>query len=105
MCKNGENLVRKRRQVLDISEADYLLDERKETIQVTDLYSIDVYTDNYLPSFSKTSWLFCQLINYFLLLGCVNIGDTILVYFQLPNRKVVQGGCDGEIQLFNPFSL
>jgi len=34
VCKNGENLVRKRRQVLDISEADYLLDERKETIQV-----------------------------------------------------------------------
>ena len=34
VCKNGENLVRKRRQVLDISDADYLLEERKETIQV-----------------------------------------------------------------------
>ena len=34
------------------------------------IYSIDVYTDNYLPSFFKN--LFCLLLNYFLLLGCVN---------------------------------
>ena len=33
------------------------------------IYSIDVYTDNY--------YLFRLLLNYFLLLGCVNISDII----------------------------
>ena len=28
-----------------------------------------------------------------------------MVDFQWPNRKFAQGSCDGEIQLFNPFSL
>ena len=30
---------------------------------------------------------------------------TPLVDFQLPNKRVAQDDCDGEIQLFNPFSL
>ena len=39
------------------------------------IYSIDVYTDNYLSFFFKD--LFRLLLNYFLLLGYVNISDTI----------------------------
>ena len=55
------------------------------------IYSIDVYTVNYLPSIFND--LFRLLLNYFLLLGCIN---TPLVNYQWPNRKVAQGWCDGE---------
>ena len=40
------------------------------------IYIIDVYTDNYLPSFFND--LFRLLLNNFLLLGCVNKRDTIV---------------------------
>ena len=39
------------------------------------IYSIDVYTDNYLPTFFKD--LFRLLRNYFLLLGCFDTSDII----------------------------
>ena len=39
------------------------------------IYSIDVYTDNYLPFLFKD--LFRLFLNYFLLHGCVNISNTI----------------------------
>ena len=42
---------------------------------IQQIFSIDVFTDNYLPPFSKD--LFRLLANCFLLLGFVNILDTI----------------------------
>ena len=46
-----------------------------KTMNIWKIYSIDVYTDNYFPFFFKD--LFRLLLNYFLLLGCVDISDTI----------------------------
>ena len=43
------------------------------------IYSINVYSDNYLPSFFKD--LFCLLLNYFLQLCCVNMRKTKLHNF------------------------
>ena len=39
------------------------------------MYNIDVYADNHLPPFFNDP--FRLLLNVFLLLGCVNITDTI----------------------------
>ena len=49
------------------------------------IYSIDVYTDNYLPFVFKD--LFRLLLNNFLLLGLVNISDTIALCAQ-PMQKL-----------------
>ena len=45
-----------------------------DVVELT-IYRLDVYTDNYLPPFSKD--LFRLLANYFMLLGSVNIPDII----------------------------
>ena len=49
--------------------------------KATDLYSIDVYTDNYLPPFFNL-FLFRLLPNCFLLLGCVKILNTIVIFLK-----------------------
>ena len=56
----------------------------EEGMQRTDLYT-DVYTDNYLPSFFND--FIRVLVNYFLLLGCVNTHHTNWLIFNDPIKS------------------